>query len=69
MPGKFHAQKSLEGYSPWGRKRVGHKSDQTTTVDDIDAVFPSPKLKSSWGNRQVKSNYCTSMISIKMREM
>ena len=40
-----------------------------STVDDIDAVFPSPKLKSSWGNRQVKSNYCTSMISIKMREM
>jgi len=22
--GKFHGQKSLEGYSPWGHKRVGH---------------------------------------------
>ena len=23
-PGKSHGQKSLAGYSPWGRKRVGH---------------------------------------------
>ena len=25
LPGEFHAQSSLEGYSPWGRK----KSDMT----------------------------------------
>ena len=24
LPGKSHGQKSLEGYSPWGHKRVGH---------------------------------------------
>ena len=24
LPGKFHGQRSLEGYSPWGLKRVGH---------------------------------------------
>ena len=24
LPGKFYGQKSLVGYSPWGRKRVGH---------------------------------------------
>ena len=23
-PGKSHGQMSLEGYSPWGRKRIGH---------------------------------------------
>ena len=23
LPGKFHGQRSLEGYSPWGGKRVG----------------------------------------------
>ena len=22
LPGKFHGQRSLEGYSPWGRKEV-----------------------------------------------
>ena len=24
LPGESHGQRSLEGYSPWGRKRVGH---------------------------------------------
>ena len=24
LPGEFHAQKSLVGYSPWGHKRVRH---------------------------------------------
>jgi len=24
LPGKFHGQRSLEGYSPWDHERVGH---------------------------------------------
>ena len=24
LPGKFHGQRNLVGYSPWGCKRVGH---------------------------------------------
>ena len=24
LPGKFHGQRRLVGYSPWGHKRVGH---------------------------------------------
>ena len=24
LPGKSHGQRSLAGWSPWGRKRVGH---------------------------------------------
>ena len=24
LPGEFHGQKSLAGYSPWGYKRVEH---------------------------------------------
>ena len=24
LPGKFHGQRSLEGYSPWDPKRMGH---------------------------------------------
>ena len=24
LPGKSHGQRSLEGYSPWGHKRIGH---------------------------------------------
>jgi len=26
LPGKSHRQRSLEGYSPWGHKRVRHNS-------------------------------------------
>ena len=33
-PGKSHGQRSLVGYSPWGRKRVGHDlSTKTTTTE------------------------------------
>lgn len=39
-----------------------------SAVDEIDTVLPSPKLKPSWGNRQV-NNYSTSVISIKMGEI
>ena len=33
LPGKFHGQRSLEGYSPWGGKRVrqGLETKQQTT--------------------------------------
>ena len=24
LPGKFHGQRSLAGYSPWSHERVGH---------------------------------------------
>ena len=24
LPGKLHGQRSLEGFNPWDRKRVGH---------------------------------------------
>ena len=26
LPGKFYGQRSLAGYSPWGRKELGHNS-------------------------------------------
>ena len=34
LPGKFHGQRSLEGYSPWSCKRTGHDlmTKQPTTI-------------------------------------
>ena len=32
LPGKFHGQKSLEGYSLWGCKSRTRLSDSTTTM-------------------------------------
>ena len=39
LPGKSHVQRSLEGYSPWGRKRVRHDwvtAQQTIVQPPVD---------------------------------
>ena len=35
MPGKFHGQKSLAGYNPWGLK----ESDMTEAAEHTNRVF------------------------------
>ena len=43
LPGKSHGQRSLVGYSPWGRKRVRHdlvsKQQQLTLSQNILYLF------------------------------
>ena len=41
LPGKSHGQKSLAGYSPWGRKRVGHNLaiKQQQHLQYLDIVY------------------------------
>ena len=39
--GKFHGQRSLEGYNPWESQRVRH--DWTLT-----SIWASPKLTAGW---------------------
>ena len=43
LPGKFHGGRSLAGYSPWGRKRVGDdwvtKQQQTVYISSSDLNF------------------------------
>ena len=38
LPGEFHGQRSLAGYSPWGCKRVGHDWSTNTTVRRKDII-------------------------------
>ena len=33
LSGEYHGQGSLAGYSPWGRKRVGHDRSDLARVD------------------------------------
>ena len=43
LPGKFHGQRSLEGYSPWGGKRVRQDlatKQQTTYTNHCPNYFP-----------------------------
>ena len=41
LPGKSHGQKSLAGYSPWGRKRIGHDlaTKQQQQLQYLDLVY------------------------------
>ena len=41
LPGKSHRQKSLAGYSPWGRKRIGHDlaTNQQQQLQYLDIVY------------------------------
>ena len=35
LPGEFHGQRTLGGYSPWGSQRVGHSSVREDTRKSI----------------------------------
>ena len=43
LPGEFHGQRSLVGYSPWGHKKVGHNWTTNTLLNiniyAVDFVF------------------------------
>ena len=43
LPGKSHGQRSLAGYSPWGRKRVGHNLVTKQHVYSTVILLPSER--------------------------
>ena len=43
LPGEFHGQRSLAGYSPWGCKEVGHDWEINTLI-----VPPPPPQRGGW---------------------
>ena len=47
LPGKFHGQKSLEGYSPWGHKELD-MTEQLSMYHITNYIFSSTVL--SWNN-------------------
>ena len=47
LPGKFHGQMSLAGYSPWGHKRVRH---DTVTKQQL-GPHPASYLSTIWQHR------------------
>ena len=40
LPGEFHGQSSLEGYSPWDSKKLNRTESLTHTMEDIDVWRP-----------------------------
>ena len=74
LPGNSHGQRSLVGYSPWGRKRVGHhlatkQQQQTTHCTQTSACSQgwSSQLQTfffffiSW--RLITLQYCSGFLS------
>ena len=45
LPGEFHGQRGLEGYSPWGCKKVGHNivTEQQQQIQGKRMVFSTDK--------------------------
>ena len=39
LPGKSHGQRSLEGYSPWGRKSIFHTSNGKFNSNDHHVYY------------------------------
>ena len=42
LPGESQGQRSLAGYSPWGRQRVRHDSDDTTQIYILEQILIWP---------------------------
>ena len=56
LPGEFHGQRSLEGYSPWGHKKSGTTEQLSPSPSDFSklrcvcqAFFFSHQLFIGWG--------------------
>ena len=48
LPGKFHGQRCLADYSPWGSKRVRHNSSkQYNTIQSYHTLTPSQSTRPS----------------------
>ena len=50
LPGEFHEQRSLAGYSPWGLKKVGHDLPHSSTL-----AWKIPWMESPGGLQSVGS--------------
>ena len=61
LPGKFHGQKSLVGYSPWSRKRVRHKWALIILQTYLGALW-WPKGVGWWKRREAQEGGDTCII-------
>ena len=58
LPGKFHEQRSVVGYSPWDRKRVRHDCETEHTGDAQNLAKHTCGFRETMGSqREVASAY------------
>ena len=66
LPGKFHVQRSLVGYSPWGRKELGMAEHTYTLKDNVrPPPWPACEGRVLEPGRDLSSNSCRdTMVSV-----
>ena len=48
LPGKFHGQRSLEGYSPWGHKELDTTEQLSTHIYNRSTGHATPQSDFPW---------------------
>ena len=47
LPGKFHRQRSLAGYSPWGH-RESDTTEQLSRPQEVSRIYPTVRVRNSF---------------------
>ena len=64
LPGEFHGQRSLAGYSPWGRRELD-TTEQLIMQKHLIVLYPSQSyfLGGSYSLSICMHNFCINVIS------
>ena len=74
LPGKSHGQRSLAGYSPWGLKRVGHRTEPLSTYAHPEETgdasrMRSPYIKKYFSEKKIPRAIITIITKITMEHL
>ena len=66
MPGEFHGQRSLAGYSPWGRKELDTTKRLTLAIveDDKNKIIMVSKLSEMKILEYIKNKTTTKLLAL-----
>ena len=66
MPGEFHGQRSLAGYSPWGRKELDTTKRLTLAIveDDKNKIIMVSKLSEIKILEYIKNKTTTKLLAL-----
>ena len=66
LPGEFHGQRSLEGYSPWGHKKSDTTEELTLSFAISTVQWQRPLLKIEGNAQSVAGNQYWDSINLQV---